>query len=76
VSLGSGNAVTFTINEMVAYASGFMKLRPGDMFSTASITYDAYQNFPGRYPENSYIQIKTEKLGTLKLCIKDERKEV
>ena len=76
VSLGSGKAVTFTINEMVAYASGFMKLRPGDMFSTASITYDAYQNFPGRYPENSYIQIKTEKLGTLKLCIKDERKEV
>ena len=76
VSLGSGKAVTFTINEMVAYASGFMKLRPGDMFSTASITYDAYQSFPGRYPEGAYIQIKTEKLGTLRQLIKDERTEV
>ena len=76
VSLGSGKAVTFTINEMVAYASGFMTLRPGDMFSTASITYDAYQSFPGRYPEGAYVQIKTEKLGTLRQLIKDERTEV
>ena len=76
VSLGSGKAVIFTINEMVAYVSGFMKLRPGDMFSTASITYDAYQSFPGRYPENAYVQIKTEKLGTLRQRIKDERTEV
>lgn len=76
VSLASAKAVTFTINEMVAYASGFMTLWPGDMFSTASITYDAYQSAPGRYPENSYIQVKTEKLGTLRLLIKDERKEL
>lgn len=76
VSLGSAKAVIFTINEMVAYASGFMTLRPGDCFSTASITYDAYQNFPGRYPDNAYIQVKTEKLGCLRLRIRDERTEV
>lgn len=76
VSLGSGKAVLFTINEMVSYISGFMKLRPGDMFSTASITYDAYRNFPGKYPEGSYLQIKTEKLGTLRLLLRDERTEV
>lgn len=76
VSLGSGKAVVFTINEMVAYTSGFMTLYPGDMISTASITYDGYPNFPGKFPENAYIQVKTEKLGTLRLQIRDERKEI
>ena len=76
VSLGSGKAVNFTINEMVAYTSGFMTLRPGDMLSTASITYDGYPSRPWKYPENAYIQAKTEKLGTLRLCIRDERKEI
>jgi 2-keto-4-pentenoate hydratase/2-oxohepta-3-ene-1,7-dioic acid hydratase in catechol pathway len=75
VSLGSGKAVVFTINEMVSYASGFMTLYPGDMMSTASITYDAYQSFPGPWPENAYVQVKTEKLGTLRVRIKEERKE-
>lgn len=76
VSLGSGKAVVFTINEMVAYTSGFMTLRPGDMLSTASITYDGYPSKPGKYPDNAYIQVKTEKLGSLRLCIRDERKEI
>lgn len=76
VSLGSGKAVNFTINEMVAYTSGFMTLQPGDMISTASITYDGYPTRPWKYPENAYIQAKTEKLGTLRLCIRDERKEI
>jgi 2-keto-4-pentenoate hydratase/2-oxohepta-3-ene-1,7-dioic acid hydratase in catechol pathway len=75
VSLGSGKAVIFTLPEMVAYASGFMTLRPGDMLSTASITYDGYPAPKGKYPENAYLQAKTEKLGTLRLCIRDERKE-
>ena len=75
VSLGSGKAVVFTINEMVSYASGFMTLRPGDMLSTASITYDGYPSPDGKYPENAYLQVKTQKLGTLRLCIQDDRKE-
>lgn len=75
VSLGSGKAVIFTINEMVAYTSGFMTLRPGDMLSTASITYDGYPSPKGKYPENAYLQVKTQKLGTLRLWIRDERKE-
>ena len=75
VSLGSGKAVIFTINEMVAYTSGFMTLRPGDMLSTASITYDGYPSPTGKYPENAYLQVRTQKLGTLRLCIRDERKE-
>ena len=76
VSLGSGKAVIFTLSEMVAYASGFMTLRPGDMLSTASITYDGYPSPNGKYPENAYLQVKTQKLGTLRLCIRDERKEI
>lgn len=76
VSLGSGKAVIFTLNEMVAYASGYMTLRPGDMLSTASITYDGYPSPDGKYPENAYLQVKTQKLGTLRLCIRDERKEI
>lgn len=76
VSLASAKAVTFTVNEMVAYASDFMTLWPGDMLSTASITYDAYPSAPGRYPENAYVQVKTDKLGTLRLNIRDERKEI
>jgi hypothetical protein len=73
ISLASAQAVTFTINEMVAYFSGFMTMWPGDMASTASITYDAYQSFPGPWPENAYVQVKTEKLGTLRVRIKEER---
>ena len=69
-------AVTYTINEMVAYASGYMTLWPGYLLSTASITYDAYQSGPDRFPEGAYIQVKTEKLGTLRLNLRDERKEV
>ena len=76
VSLGSGKAVVFTIPEMVAYTSGFMTLHPGDMLSTASITYDGYPSYPHKYPENAYIQVKTEKLGALRLWIRDERKEI
>ena len=76
VSYGSGKAVVSTIAEMVAYTSGFMTLYPGDMLSTASITYDGYPTFPGRYPKNAYIQAKTEKLGTLRLWIRDERTEI
>lgn len=72
VSYAHCRAVVFTINEMVSYASGFMKLHPGDMMSTASITYDAYQSFP-ELPENAYVQAKTDKLGTLRLRMKDER---
>lgn len=75
VSLGSAKAVVFTIDEMVAYTSGFMTLQPGDMLSTASITYDGYPGTAGKYPENAYIQVKTEKMGTLRLWIRDERKE-
>lgn len=75
VSLGSGKAVVFTLNEMVSYTSGFMTLRPGDMLSTASITYDGYPSPNCKYPENAYLQVKTQKLGTLRLCIRDERKE-
>ena len=76
VSLGSCKAVVFTISEMVAYTSGFMTLRPGDMMSTASITYDGYGSYPGKYPENAYIQATTDKLGTLRLRIRDDRKEI
>ena len=76
VSLGSCKAVVFTIDEMIRYISGFMTLYPGDMMSTASITYDGYGNFPGKYPENAYIQAKTDKLGTLRLRIRDDRKEI
>lgn len=76
VSLGSCKAVVFTIKEMVAYTSGFMTLRPGDMMSTASITYDGYGNFPGRFPEKAYIQATTDKLGTLRLWMRDDRKEI
>ena len=73
VSLASAKAVTFTINEMVAYASGFMTMQPGFMASTASITYDAYPSYPGPWPENAYVQVKTDKLGTLRVRIKEER---
>ena len=52
-----------------------MTLRPGDMLSTASITYDGYPAPKGKYPENAYLQVKSQKLGTLRLCIRDERKE-
>ena len=76
VSLASAKAVTFTINEMVAYASGYMTLWPGYLLSTASITYDAYRSAPGKFPEGAYVQVKTEKLGTLRLNLRDERKEV
>ena len=75
ISYASAQAVTFTINEMVAYFSGFMTMWPGDMASTASITYDAYQSYPGPWPENAYVQVKTEKLGTLRVRIREERKE-
>jgi hypothetical protein len=53
-----------------------MTLWPGYLLSTASITYDAYQSGPDRFPEGAYIQVKTEKLGTLRLNLRDERKEV
>ena len=71
--MASAKAVTFTINEMIAYASGFMTMQPGFMASTASITYDAYQSYPGPWPENAYVQVKTDKLGTLRVRIKEER---
>ena len=45
------------------------------MISTASITYDGYNTYPGHYPENAYIQGGTKKLGTLRMWIQDERKE-
>jgi 2-keto-4-pentenoate hydratase/2-oxohepta-3-ene-1,7-dioic acid hydratase in catechol pathway len=76
VSLGSAKAVNFTLNEMMAYASGFMTLRAGDMLSSASITFDGYPSRPWKYPKNAYIQAKTDKLGTLRLCIEDEREEI
>ena len=76
VSMGSAQAVVWTIPEMVSYASGFLLLEPGDMISTASITYDGYNTYPGHYPENAYIQGGTKKLGTLRMWIQDERKEI
>lgn len=76
VTLGSAAAVCFTFSEMIEYMSSFLTLRPGDMMSSASITYDGFPNWPGRYPENAYIQSTAEKLGTLRLRIRDGRKEV
>ncbi len=76
VSLGSAQAVCFTFAEMIAYASGFLTLQPGDMMSSASISYDGYPSFPGRYPEDAYLQATVSKLGTLRLRIRDERKEL
>jgi 2-keto-4-pentenoate hydratase/2-oxohepta-3-ene-1,7-dioic acid hydratase in catechol pathway len=76
VSVGSAKAVNFTLNEMLAYTSGFMTLRAGDMLNSASITFDGYPSRPWKYPENAYIQAKTDKLGTLRLCIEDEREEI
>jgi len=72
VSYAHCSAVVFTINEMVSYTSSFMTLQPGMMMSTASITYDAYQSFP-ELPENAYVQAKVDKLGTLRIRMKDER---
>lgn len=76
VSLGSAQAVVWTIPEMLSYASSFMLLEPGDMMSTASITYDGYNSYPGRYPEKAYIQGGTDKLGMLRMWICDEREEI
>ena len=75
ISCGNTKAVVFTIPEMISYMSGFMTLEPGDMFSTASISYDGYQSPADRYPPNAYIEAKTEKLGSLRLWIRDEREE-
>ncbi len=49
---------------------------PGDMMSSASITYDGFPNWPQKYPENAYIQSTASKLGTLRLRIRDDRKEI
>lgn len=73
VAYGSANAVCFTFDEMIAYVSTFLTLRPGDMMSSASITYDGYPTWPQPYPENAYIQAKASKLGRLRLWIHDER---
>ena len=76
VTFGSAAAVCFTFSEMIEYMSSFLTLYPGDMMSSASITYDGFPNWPGRYPDNAYIQATAEKIGTLRLRIRDSRKEV
>lgn len=76
VTLGSAAAVCFTFNEMIAYMSSFLTLGPGDMMSSASITYDGFPSWPDKYPDHAYIQGTAEKLGTLRLRIHDARKEV
>ncbi len=76
VSFGSCNAVVFTFAEMISYMSHFLVLHPGDMMSSASITYDGYPGWAEKRPENAYYQATTDKLGTLRMNIRDDRKEI
>lgn len=73
VARGSAQAVCFTFDEMIAYMSSFLTLEPGDMMSSASITYDGYPSWETPYPENAYIQAKADKIGRLRMWIRDER---
>ena len=75
LALGSSAAVLFTFPEIISYLSSFTTLRPGDMLSSASITYDGYPYWGEVFPPGAYWQAKIEKLGTLRLNIEDHRKE-
>jgi len=66
------SALLFDFAATISFLSDFVTLKPGDMISSGSIGYDGYSHWD-YYPPGSYIEVKAEKLGDLRLNINDIR---
>ncbi len=74
VSVASTEGVLHGFDEVIAYVSRFITLKPGDMISCSSLTYDGYRHWD-HYEEGSYVEVEIEKIGKLRMNIIDERGE-
>ncbi|NQT57745.1 MAG: fumarylacetoacetate hydrolase family protein [Bacteroidetes bacterium] len=72
VSVGSSENLMHGFDELIAYMSRFITLKPGDMLSSSSITFDGYPHW-NHYEPESYIQVEIEKIGALRMNILEQR---
>ena len=72
VSVGSSEGMLIHFDEVVSYISSYMTLKPGDMISSSSISYDSYQHWDSHEP-GSYVQVSMEGMGELRMNIIDNR---
>ena len=66
IEMVSSGASTFRFEDVFAFMSRIMTLKPGDMLSTASIGNDGYQ-FWDEKPSGSWLQTTCEKIGSLRM---------
>jgi 2-keto-4-pentenoate hydratase/2-oxohepta-3-ene-1,7-dioic acid hydratase in catechol pathway len=66
------SSLTYSFAEAVSFMSRFVALKTGDMISSASIGYDGYRHW-NHYEEGSYVEVEVEKIGKLRMNIRDER---
>lgn len=74
VSVGSSEGMLIYFDEALSYISRYMTLRPGDMISSSSISYDGYKHWDS-HEEGSYVEVSMQTLGSLRMNIVDKRGE-
>ncbi|MBT3320273.1 MAG: fumarylacetoacetate hydrolase family protein [Clostridia bacterium] len=74
VGVGSTEGLLMHFDETVEFISSFITLKPGDMISSSSVTYDGYKHWDSHEP-GFYIDLEIEKIGRLRMNIVDERGE-
>ena len=72
VSVGSSEGMLIKFDEAISYISSYMTLRPGDMISSSSISYDGYKHWDS-HEDGSFVQVSMDGIGTLRMNIVDER---
>lgn len=74
ISVGSSEGMLIYFDEALSYISRYMTLRPGDMISSSSISYDGYFHWDS-HEEGSYVEVSMQTLGSLRMNIVDKRGE-
>lgn len=74
VGVGCTEGLLIYFDEIIEYISSYITLKPGDMISSSSITYDGYKHWDS-HGKGSYIEVDQEKIGKLRMSIVDLRGE-
>ena len=72
VGVGSTEGLLMHFDETIEFISSFITLKPGDMISSSSVTYDGYKHWDS-HEEGFYIDLEIEKIGKLRMNIVDKR---
>ena len=72
VAHSSTEGLLMFFDEIIAYISTFITLKPGDMVSSSSISYDGYKHWES-HDKDFYIDLEIEKVGKLRMLIDDRR---